>query len=189
MKLLGKISAYEKIVAYLKNENAVETDLTAHEKSKLDRCMTAFTLIRNYNSIADTAAILMKMYPGLSRATAYRDCADSQNMFGDFSRASKEAIRHLSTEIVRDALILAKAKNDYKVMILAAEKIALINGVNILDPEMPDFSKFEPNTYKMGLPQPVVNLLIQMTNAGVVDLSMVTDAMQNMAEEAEVIDE
>src|SRR3546814_13104282 len=82
MRLIGKKSSYDNIVTYLKNPSA-ETELTPKEQEMLNRWMEASTLLRNYNSYADVAAILMKRFPGMSRATAFRACAPAESVFGD----------------------------------------------------------------------------------------------------------
>lgn len=188
MKLLGKATHYDRIVAYMKDENA-EVDLTAHEKSMLDRWMEAFTLMRNYNSTADTAAILMKRFPGLSRATAYRDCSNAISLFGDISKSTKEGIRHLTTEIIRDAIELARSKNDGANMIKGAVAIARVNGVNDTDPDLPDFELLEPHTYELGLDDKMIGALRSMIAGGKVDLGMIVDAMSAGAVDAEYVEE
>src|SRR5690554_846482 len=128
MRLIGKVSQYDKIVAYLKNPDSDSSELTAKEQEMLNRWDEAFTLLRNYNSTADAAAILMKRFPGLSRATAYRDCASAISLFGDISQSKKEGIKHLTTEIARDAIAIARIKNNEDGMLKGAKVIADING-------------------------------------------------------------
>src|SRR5690606_34850619 len=159
MRLIGKITSYDKIIAYLKDPEANEDMLTLNERAMLDRRMEAFTLIRNYSSHADAAAILMKRFPGISRAAAYRDCADAVSMFGDISKATKEGIRHLASEIVRDAIQIARIKNNEDAMMKGARALSDINGVNSTDPEMPDFAALEPHTYVLGLPDEFIKVM------------------------------
>lgn len=188
MKLLGKSPQYASIVAYLHDEKA-ETDLTDHEKALLNRWNEAFTLMRNYKSSADTAAILMKRFPGLSRATAYRDISNAIAMFGNITESTKEGIKHLSTEMVRDAFVIAKAKNNEDAMIKAAVAIAKINGVNITDPDLPDFSKLEPHTYQQILDPVTAKAFQLLIKTGRIDFNMLVEAMQEVAEDAVIIEE
>lgn len=189
MKLLGKVSSYEKIIAYLKDPDGNSELLTQNEQAMLNRRMEAFTLIRNYSSHSDAAAILMKRFPGISRATAFRDCADAISIFGDISRATKEGIRFLATEIVKDAINIAKVKNNEEGMMRGAKAIADINGVNSIDPEMPDFASLEPHTYVLGMPPEFIKAFEQMITKGKIDLTQVVNNMTNYAEDAIVIKE
>lgn len=189
MRLIGKITTYDKIIAYLKDPEGNVDLLTANEQVMLTRRMEAFTLIRNYSSHADAAAILMKRFPGISRATAYRDCADSISMFGDISKSTKEGIRHLATEIVKDAIQIARLKNNEEGMMKGAKAMTDINGVNSIDPDMPDFSALEPHTYVLGMPDKFIKVMQQMIKGGKIDLTQVVNNMSNTADEAIVIEE
>lgn len=184
MKLLGKMSAYERIVAYSKDPDGEISILTEHEQYMLARWNEAFTLQRNYTSAADTAAILMKRFPGISRATAYRDCRDAISLYGDISKATKDGIKHLATEIVRDGIGIARMKNNEDAMIRGGAAIAKINGVNLVDPDLPRFDLLEQNTYEVNLPPAALSLLEAMVNGGSIDLTQMVDAMGAHAEEA-----
>jgi hypothetical protein len=189
MKVLGKASHYEAIVTHLTDPESDIANLSAKEQEMLKRWMEAFTIQRNYSSTLDTVAILMKRFPNISRATAYRDCADALSVFGDISKATKEGIRHLATEITKDAIIIAKLKNNEDGMMKGAKNIAQINGVNLTDPDMPDFAKLEPHIYTIGIPPAALQVIMDMANGGKVNLNDMVARMSDVAEEAEVQDE
>lgn len=189
MKLLAKVSQYERIVAYMANPEAELSELSEKDKEVLDRWMEAFTMQRNYKSTADAAALLMKRFPGLSRAQAYRDCSNSVSLFGDISTSTKDGIKHLTSEMVKDAFNIARLKNNEDGMIKAALAIAKINGVNVTDPDLPDFSKLEPHTYVLGLPDTLIKVLTEMAKGGKMDLTQVVNNMSNFAIDAEEVDE
>lgn len=189
MRLIGKTSQYEKIVAYMKDPDADESQLTEKEMKMLDRMNEAFTFMRNYNSMADAAALLMKRFPGLSRSTAYRDCAAALSMFGDIALVKKDGIKHLTTEIVRDAIAIARIKNNEEGMMKGAKVIADINGVNTTDPDLPDFSQLEPNTYVLGMPEEFVLVMKQMISGGKIDLTQMVNNMVANAEDAVIVKE
>lgn len=189
MRLIGKVSQYDKIVAYLKNPDAEASDLTLKEQQMLDRWNEAFTLLRNYNSTADAAAILMKRFPGISRATAYRDCAAAISLFGDISRSTKDGIKHLTTEISLDAINIARIKNNEDSMLKGAKIIADINGVNTTDPDLPDFSRLEPHTYVLGMPEEFVSVMKQMISGGKIDLTQMVNNVASNAEDAVIVEE
>lgn len=189
MRLIGKVSHYEKIMAYLTNPEGESEDLTETEKSMLERWLQAFTLQRNYTSVSSAAESLQKLFPDISRATAYRDCAASLSLFGDINKSTKEGIRHLATEIIKDAITLAKSALDYDGMMKGATAMAKVNGVNLIDPDMPDFEKLAPHTYTINLPANALDALMTMVKGGRVDLTSVVDKMRNAAQEVEFTEE
>lgn len=184
MRLLGKVSQYDKIASYMLDPEATIEGLTEHDKDTLDRWQEAFTMLRNYKSTADAAALLMKRYPGLSRATAYRDCANSIKLFGDISGSSKDGLRHLAIEMVRDGAAIARATNDSKGLIRAGLAIERIGGINKTDPDIPDFSKLEPHQYVLGLPPTLIQMLETMGKTGRIDLTQVVENMSHFAQDA-----
>jgi tellurite resistance protein len=187
MKLIGKTTSYDKIVAYMKDDEA-KVDLTEHEKELIIRWQEAFSILRN-RTTSDAAAILMKRFPGLSRASAYRDCTNAINLFGDISKSNKEGIRHLSTEMIREAYAIAKGKNNEDAMIKAAVAIAKVNGVNIIDPETFNWEELEPHTFVLGISERMVKAFEAMIRGGKIDLSKVVSAMGAQAEDAVIIEE
>ncbi|RZL17052.1 MAG: hypothetical protein EOO89_09845 [Pedobacter sp.] len=186
-KLIGKVSSYDKIVGYMKDPDAEVISLSEHEQVMLNRWMEAFTLQRNYTTTADAAAILMKRFPGISRATAHRDCINSISMFGDIAKATKDGMKHLATEIVRDGIAIARMKNNEDAMIKGGVAIAKINGVNLVDPDIPRFDLLEQNVYEVTLPTGAISLLEALLKGGRVDLTSMVDGMGAHAEDA-VID-
>jgi hypothetical protein len=188
-KLIGKVSQYEKIIAFMRDPNGDDSGLTEHEQQLVLRWNEAWTMLRNYHSTADTAALLMKRFPGISRATAYRDCADAISLFGDISKSTKEGIRHLATEITRDAIAIAKEKNNEDGMLKGANNLAKINGVNDTDPDLPDFSLLEAHTYEFGLPPNALKVLEGMLAGGKIDLTDMVNEMSNHAEDVDFEEE
>lgn len=189
MNLIGNVSKYDKIVSYMTNADAELSDLSDKEKEMLDRWQESYTMQRKYVSISDVVAILMKRYPGLSRATAFRDCKDAMNLFGDIQKAKKDAMRNLALEMVRDGARIANAEKDSAGLIKAGLAIARIAGVNVTDPDLPDFEKLEPHQYVLGLPPQLIKLLENMGKTGKIDLTQVVDNMAGFAEEAQEVEE
>lgn len=189
MRLLGKISQYEKIVAYMKDPTGDDSGLTEHDKQVLERWMEAWTLIRNYSSDATAVAFLMKRFPGLSRSTAFRDCKMCVSLFGDISYTTKTGIKNLATEITKDAIAIAKIKNNEDGMMKGAANLARINGVNTTDPDLPEFDLLEPHTYELTLPDNVISMLQMMGKSGKIDLTQVVHNMANNAQDADIIED
>lgn len=188
MKLLGKTSHFERIQAFMRDRLA-ESELTDHEKLLINRWNEAFTLIRNYNSTADAVALLMKRFPGLSRAQAYRDCSNGVSLFGDIAKSTKDGIRHLSTEIMKDSISMARDANDYSEMRQGAKDMAMINGVNLTDSDMFNFDEMEPNTYEVTLDPMSMKALQVLIKGGVIDLGTWVNNMVDRAEDAQIIED
>lgn len=188
MKLLGKTSHFERIQAFMRDRLA-ESELTEHERLLINRWNEAFTLIRNYNSTADAVALLMKRFPGLSRAQAYRDCSNSVSLYGDIAKSTKDGIRHLSTEIMKDAISMARDANDYAEMRLGAKDMASINGVNLTDSEMFKFDELEPNTYEVTLDPMSMTALQVLIKGGHIDLGTMVSNMGDRAEDAQIVED
>lgn len=189
MRLVGKVSHYDKIMAYLTNPEGESEELTEKEKEMLDRWMEAFTMQRNYDSVSKSAEALQKRFPDISRATAYRDCAAALSLFGDINKSTKEGIRHLATEITKDAIALARKGLDYEAMMRGASSMAKINGVNLIDPDMPDFDLLAPHTFNINIPANALDALMTMVKGGRVDLTSMVDKMRDSAQDVEFIEE
>lgn len=186
MSKLLKTTQYENIMAYLLDEKA-KSDLTEHEQEMCDRWMEAWTLQRNYHTINDAAAIIMKRF-GVSRATAFRDCANATALFGDLNASTKDGIKHLSTEMIKDGAKIHRAMNDGDGLIKAGVAIAKVNGVNVRDPDLPDFAKLQPHTYNIGLDELTIKAIHHLITSGRIDLSLIAQAMQEMAEDVEFVE-
>lgn len=89
MKLLEKDNNNEAIIAYLRNPEAEETQLSKKQKDLLDYYTDAYTVLRNYNSVADAISILIKMSEKrgekISKSTARRYVYTSMDIFGNAS--------------------------------------------------------------------------------------------------------
>lgn len=184
MKQIGKLTQLERLRECALSMDGDVSTLSEHDQLVYNRWNEAFTMLRNYKSVSDAVALLMKRYPGLSRPTAYRDCANALQLFGDIVGSSKEGLRHLAIEMVRDGAAIARATNDAKGLIRAGLAIERIGGINKNDPDLPDFSKLEPHQYVLGLPPTLVKMLEEMGKTGRIDLTQVVDNMANFAEDA-----
>lgn len=188
MKLLGKTTDYDKIVSFMKDEIA-ETELSEHQQSLVKRWLAAWTHLQKFMTTSDAVAILLKTNPQLSRASAYRDCANALSLFGDIGKAKKEGIRHLTTEMLKDSYALAVKLSDPDAMIKAARAIAYVNGVNNIDPEAIDWEKLEPHTYEIGIDPIMIAALQSLIKGGKIDLRMLTEAMNSQATDAVIVSE
>lgn len=176
----------DKIIAYLKDPEA-NIDLTEKDKQLLAYYVDAYTVYRNYTSIPDTIKILVKLSTErgepISDATARRYIYDALDVFGMASEVKREAIRHLTAEIIKDAIDIAKNQKDAKTMIYGAEKLAKLYGSD--DPEAPNFDLLEPHIYEIMADPETLKVLRQLTQHGPIDLDAIAgNVMNHMAEDA-----
>lgn len=187
MKLL-KDNNRDEIIAFLKNPEEIH-DLTEKQKKLLEYYVDAYTLHRNYNSIPDTITILVKLSERrgekISSATARRYIYDAMDIFGMASEMKREAIRHLSSEIIMDAIAIAREQGDPKTMINGAKELAALNGS--ADPEAPNFDLLEPHLYEILVDQQALKAIQILTGKGTVDLDALTgNVMNSMAEDVKI---
>jgi hypothetical protein len=188
MKLLEKDNNQEAIIAYLRDPESDIENLSYKQKQLLDYYTDAYTLLRNYNSVPDAMNILIRLSEKrgakISRSTARRYVYDAMDVFGYSSKIKKEGIQHYATEVMRDAIAMAKEQKDPKTMIMGAEKIASLNGSD----EMEGFNAemLEPHIIQILLDPEALKLLKMLTGKGSIDLdTLMGNAMNSYAEDAE----
>lgn len=82
----------------------------------------------------------------ISQSQAYRDIADMDEVFGDIQSSSKEYIRYIVNETLKEAIALARDRNDAKSMVAAASALAKYARLDQPDtPKLP-FDKIIPQT-------------------------------------------
>lgn len=189
MKLISDDTNKDAIIAFLKNPEG-DVALTDKQKSLLRWYTDAYVMLRNYTSIPDTIRVLIKFSKQvgepISESTARRYVYDCQDVYGYASKVKPEAIRHQALEIINDAVAMARNQNDPKTMIMGADKMVAIGGVESdqpFNPEMLQQHVIEVNLDNKGLK--VVNAIAAR---GVVDLdALMGNVMNSMAVDAEII--
>nr|WP_199079080.1 hypothetical protein [Pedobacter sp. ASV19] len=190
-KLLQKDNNNEAIIAYLTNPDSDIDNLTYKQKQLLDYYTDAYTLMRNYNSVPDAINVLIKLSEKrgekISRSTARRYVYDAQDVFGYSSKVKREGILHYSTEVMMDAIAMAKEQQDPKTMILGAKEVASLNGSNEI--EGPNFDMLEPHIIQILLDPEAMKIIKMLTGKGSLDLdTLMGNAMNSLAEDAEYDD-
>lgn len=191
MILIDKDTNKDAIVAYLKDPNGDHDKLSTKQKELLQYYTDAYAMIRNYNSVSDAIQVLVKFskHRGdqISISTARRYIYDAQDVFGYVSKTTPEAIKHLVTEIYKDAIAMARDQNDPKTMIYGAEKLMAAAGEEKEQPFNADM--LEPHIYEIGLDPKALKLLQMLTQKGPIDLdALMGNAMQGMAVDAEIVE-
>lgn len=144
-------TSFDRIRASYLQEGA-EQHLTKADLQHRYQLETAHSLLTQYHSLEQAAKITAERYQ-LSRATAYRRCAEATRLFGDVTRAYKEGVRHILYELSMRVFQLAAAKKetnffgkvqaapDLKAMNAAIKTMASLKGLdkedtNALTPDM-----------------------------------------------------
>lgn len=186
-KLLQKDNNQEAIITYLRDPDADLDLLTFKQKQLLDFYTDAYTVMRNYNSVPDAINILIKLSDKrgskISRSTARRYVYDAMDVFGYSSKIKREGILHYSTEVMRDAIAMAKEQGDPKTMIMGAKEVAALNGADEI--EGPNFDMLEPHIIEIMLDPEAMKLLKMLAGKGSLDLdTLMGNAMNTLAEDA-----
>lgn len=186
-KLLQKDNNQEAIITYLRDPDADLDVLTFKQKQLLDFYTDAYTVMRNYNSVPDAINILIKLSDKrgskISRSTARRYVYDAMDVFGYSSKIKREGILHYSTEVMRDAIAMAKEQGDPKTMIMGAKEVAALNGADEI--EGPNFDMLEPHIIEIMLDPEAMKLLKMLAGKGSLDLdTLMGNAMNTLAEDA-----
>lgn len=186
-KLLQKDNNQEAIITYLRDPDADIKLLSYKQKQLLDYYTDAYTVMRNYNSVPDAINILIKLSEKrgdrISRSTARRYVYDAMDVFGYSSKIKREGILHYSTEVMRDAIAMAKEQQDPKTMIMGAKEVAALNGADEIDG--PNFDLLEPHIIEILLDPVAMKLIKTLAGKGSLDLdTLMGNAMNSLAEDA-----
>lgn len=186
-KLLQKDNNQEAIIAYLRDPDGEIENLSYKQKQLLDYYTDAYTVMRNYNSVPDAINVLIKLSEKrgdkISRSTARRYVYDAMDVYGYSSKIKREGIQHFATEVMRDAIAMAREQRDPKTMIAGAEKIAALNGSDELEGPT-NFELLEPHLIEIMLDPEAMKMLKMLTGKGAVDLdTLMGNVMNSMAED------
>ncbi|MBB2149168.1 hypothetical protein [Pedobacter gandavensis] len=190
-KLLQKDNNQEAIITYLRDPDADIELLSYKQKQLLDYYTDAYTVMRNYNSVPDAINILIKLSEKrgerISRSTARRYVYDAMDVFGYSSKIKREGILHYATEVMRDAIAMAKEQHDPKTMIMGAKEVAALNGADEIDG--PNFDLLEPHVIEILLDPEAMKLIKALAGKGSLDLdTLMGNAMNSLAEDAVYVD-
>ncbi len=157
-----KTTSLDKIVGYLQG---ARKSLSPTLKARLERIDVADVLIRNSNPPKKVAAMLMKRFPDVSRATAFRYIADAKYIYGSISKTDrqywKEIVIDNILETRRETLQAAKrlikagqfkeAAALFKVVAQSDANLGKYTGADRDDTDIPDFSRLQPPTQIISL--------------------------------------
>lgn len=176
----NKITDLQVIREYFNLERE-EATLTAHQKDKLHRIRAAYGLLLGAHSNFFIVGTLMRTFK-ISQAQAYREIRDAETLFGA-KKANKQIKRQIAEEMAKEAYRLAKAKGDQKTMVSAVRAYNEATGINIEDPDLPEFEKIQPSLIVTVLPEGVEKGILNLLEGGVVNLNKMPVEAQDIEHE------
>lgn len=165
---LGKSdSTKDRIFAYYLDKKSIQ--LTKKEEEIRNRWASCFSLLCQYHSPQQAVNVMVKTY-AISEAQAYRDVKNALELFGDVTSSNKEAYRHILFEFAMKIFQLAATKTDLPEMNRALITMVKIRGLDKEDPNLPDFSAFQNNTYNILIQDSQREVLERLTSQGLINI-------------------
>lgn len=164
---IDKISAW-----YLDKESGVT--LTEKEEKIRVRWSAAFSLLCQYHSPQQAVKVIQEQFD-ISEPQAYRDVKQATKLFGDVTKSEKEGYRHILYEYSMKVFQMAAKNHDLQNMNKSISNMISLKGLDVEDPDMPDFNKLQPHQYNINIPDATINILSNMMNKGVVNISDIKD--------------
>lgn len=187
---------FARIEAYYLHEGK----LSPKEKEIAERMELAFALLCQHRSkkVVVSKMLLIQKRKGLKLgvAQAWRDIAEAEQIFTPIQQYSKEFLRLTLIEngFRRLKQIQSKLKdkdlnNRDFAMLLKAEtdinnQIILAGGIKDEDPNLPDWSKVQPHTFNINVPEKFIEMFKKVS--GSVDI---TDMMSQFSEDVDDLNE
>ena len=181
---------YDKIEKYYLNGH----ELSDKETEICSRWESAFALLCKHK----LKSIAIKKYVAINKVSdrqAYFDFKNAERVFTPIQKYNKEFIRLVIIEsCMRDIqesekrAKKAQSSSEWSTIMQikdrAEKRIIKASGLDQYDPNLPDFSKLQPHTYDIKLPEKVKNLFKNMIGKGVVDITALS---KNLAVEAIIV--
>jgi hypothetical protein len=188
-------NTFEKIEKYYLHGHK----LSPHDHQICERWESAFALLLKHK----IRSIACKKHAAVYKITerqAYTDIKNAERIFVPIHKYSKEFVRLTIIEsAMRDvksceAMIKTKGekistgewKNIMEIKDRAEKRVIKAAGLDMYDPNLPDFSKILPHVYEIRLPDEVKNMFKTVIGRGVVDI---TAMMSSMSQEATLLND
>lgn len=186
--LFDKIESY-----YLKN-----TTLSPKEEEICERWELAFALLCQHRhkktAISKYLAKFEREGNPISLPQAYRDFSSAEKMFVPMRKYNKEFLR---LTIIESAIRTIKecdhrskkasTNKDWeaiqKIKDKAELRIMKASGLDINDPDIPDFSLLQPHQFVIEAPDHIKKMFENITAKGVVDITTLMGALSNQAQD------
>ncbi len=172
LKSLPKDTTYDRIFAWYVNEDSVQ--LSETEIKQRDRWQKCWFILCNERTLEQTVNIIQRLYKDeISRATAYRDVKNATKLFGEVTKTSKESKRSILQQYCDRIYKIAMGAGDLEAANRAIANMIKLGGLDIEDPDIPDFTKLEQHIYNIEVAPELIQVLKVLASRGALNLSEV----------------
>jgi hypothetical protein len=143
---------YDRILASFTSKEA-ENLLTEHEKKVKERYVSVLALAEEHYT--DAAIIKAHMEAtGVSRATAYRDYTEAQELFSSVTKVTRQARRYAVLQLAKRGLQLAAAEGAAKAFASQVRNLIMLEGLDKDDTTGLDPEQMQPPTFVLQIQTP-----------------------------------
>ncbi|WP_454880649.1 hypothetical protein [Sphingobacterium detergens] len=187
-KAISMDSNKDDILAYLKDTDSKDNELTNKQAKLLEWYVDAYTLFRNYSSMSETITVLKKLGnmrgDPISNSTARRYVNDALELFGSVNRMKADVINHIVIETLLDARTMAKKQNNAMALKEIAKELRAAGVSDDAGALIAD--EIEQHQVIISIDQTAERALKKIHAGGVIDLG---EILNSTAEDAQVISE
>lgn len=160
----------DKIIRYLVNSNDDTIELTDREKEKLTLLKKVHGYRSQYSRKGDVIAILIQVH-GVKERQAYNIINECEYVFGSVTGVNKDYERNFLIDASMKNIEIAMASRNSLAITKALTLHYKVCGLDEFIPEMPDFAKLEPHTFKINLPPGMLKIMESMVKLGTLNLA------------------
>lgn len=163
-----------------------EEDLTEFQEEYLNKVKTTHGLLLKGNTHEEIHNKLEDLFK-ISYLTRLRLLREVEDLYGSY-HSNKETKRHIAANMALEAYQMAKDDGDFNGMVKATNAYIKATGVEHEDPDLPDFSRLQPNLIINVLPEQIKSGLLEMLSAGAVDLNTMPESVELPSGDYEIED-
>lgn len=165
----NKNSNKEVIISWFEGRIKDE-ELTDHQKEYWDRVQTCHASQLKLHARKRTINMLCKRFD-LSRATAQRLYADTEEIIGSQRKSNKEFKRLIAEEMAKATYRKARQLDSPGLMVKALHAYIRATGIEMEDSDIPAFNELEPADVYTMLPPTIEKHLLEQLAEGVINLN------------------
>lgn len=147
-----------------------ESDLTEHQMTKLRQMRSAHAMLLDLTPTFQVIGKLMQVFD-ISQSQAWRVVKMTEQLLGSNRKANKEFKRMIAEEMAKETYRMAKKAGDSKAMAAANRAYNEATGINIEDPELPDFEKLQPSLNIIVINPDIESRVLELLSQGPLDLA------------------
>jgi len=163
------ISNFDAIQEHLNGERD-EYMLTEKQVEYFRQLRSAYAMLLDLHPKAKIAKRLMANFD-ISQQVAYKVIRETETLFGSIQKVNKEFLRVQAIEMAKKAYRRAQKLDKPKEMIAATIAFVKAAGLDVNDPDLPDFEKLQPNLVVTVLPEGMEQDIRRMLQSGAVNLN------------------